>query len=71
MFGCIEREMAPINVIYLLAKKYLYQCRCRNQFPTLQYFKKHLECHLQTEKDIYVSKNKYASYLERWGNMAK
>jgi hypothetical protein len=70
ILGCKGDELSHINVIYLLAKKYLYQCRCRGTFPRIETFIAQLHNLIDTEKGIYVMKNQYDRYLNRWGELA-
>ena len=49
-------EFVHFNLIYLLAKKYLYQCRCSVTFPGIETFKSQLYNLIETERGIYIMK---------------
>ena len=59
---------ATFNIIYLLAKKYLYQCRCKSTFPDIAAYKLQLQKLINTEKGICVMNNQMDIYLGRWGD---
>jgi DNA polymerase I-like protein with 3'-5' exonuclease and polymerase domains len=71
IFGCNEKTLLHLNVIYLLAKQYIYKCRCRETFPTIQQYILQLGNLLEIEKYTYTLKGQYTIYLVRWGELAK
>ena len=50
-------DLATFNIIYLLANKYLYQCRCKSTFPDIDTYKLPLTNLIDTEKGICVMNN--------------
>ena len=67
IFGCSDRSLSSFNTIYLLAKKYLYECRCRNTFPTIQNYTQKLEKYIEMEQGVYVLNDQLSVFLDRWG----
>ena len=68
ILGFRGEDLATFNIIYLLAKKYLYQCRCKSTFPDIAAYKLQLQKLINTEKGICVMNNQMDIYLGRWGD---
>ena len=70
ILGLKGDNVARFTIIYLLAKKYLYQCRCNNTFPVMKIYLIQLRNLIDIEKGIYTMNNMYDKYLDRWGELA-
>ena len=57
-----------VNHVLLIAKQYLYSCRCRKPFPIFKVFMSRLRKIQNLELVIAKSKNKLSFYVAKWGN---
>jgi len=57
-----------VNHVLLIAKQYLYFCRCRKTFPICKVFMSRLRKIQNLELIIAKSKNKLSPYTAKWGN---
>ena len=57
-----------VNHVLLIAKQYLYFCRCRKTFPIFKVFMSRLRKIQNLELVIAKSKNELSLYTAKWGN---
>ena len=60
-----------INHVLLVAKQYLYSCRCKSTFPLIKVFKARLRKIETLELEVAKSKNKLPNYTAKWGKFLK
>ena len=60
-----------INHALLVAKQYLYSCRCKSTFPLIKVFKARLRKIETLELEVAKSKNKLPNYTAKWGKFLK
>ena len=60
-----------VNHVLLIAKQYLYSCRCKNTFPLINVFTARLKKSQNLELVIAKSKNKLSDPTAKWGKFLK
>ena len=59
------------NHVLLIAKQYLYSCRCKNTYPLINVFTARLKKIQNLELVIAKSKNKLSDHTAKWGKFLK
>lgn len=60
-----------VNHVPLIAKQYLYSCRCNNTYPLINVFTARLKKIQNLELVIAKSKNKLFDHTAKWGKFVK
>ena len=60
-----------VNHVLLIAKQYLYSCRCKNTYPLINVFTARLKKIQNLELVIAKSKNKLSEHTAKWGKFLK
>ena len=67
MFGITDEEDWFVNHILLIAKKYIYSCRCNKVKPSIIAFKAQVKKIYQLEEKIAQFNNKWPIHQKKWG----
>ena len=67
MFGITDEEDWFVNHILLIAKKYIYSCRCNKAKPSIIAFKAQVKKIYQLEEKIAQFNNKWPIHQKKWG----
>ena len=66
LFGSGKPDMIFFDQIYMLAKQYIYNCKCLVIFPSLDAFKRRL-FHLRDIENVIAQKNgKENEFHKKW-----
>ena len=68
MFGIMECKFFFVNHILLIAKKYIYSCRCNKTKPSITILNAKIKMIYQLEMMVAKSINKLPTHLRKWGN---
>ena len=68
MFGIMECKYLFVNHILLIAKKYIYSCRCNKTKPSITILNAKIKMIYQLEMMVAKSINKLPTHLRKWGN---
>ena len=67
MFGMTDEEDWFVNHILLIAKKFIYSCRCNKVKPSIIAFKPQVKKIYQLEEKIAQFNNKWPIHQKKWG----
>ena len=67
MFGINDEEDWFVNHILLIAKKYIYSCRCNKAKVSIIAFKAQVKKIYQLEEKIAQFNNKWPIHQKKWG----
>jgi len=62
----IKQHKTPINYILMLAKYYIFRCKCLQEKPIFCHFKNYFKYKLNIEKHIAIRKGKIDIYHAKW-----
>ncbi len=54
------------NMVYLIAKRFIYKCKYEGTFPSLTSFMPYLRRIVTMEKSIAIRNNKYVTFMDKW-----
>ena len=60
-----------VNHVLMIAKQYLYSCRCKNKSPLIKVFNARIRKIEFLELEVAKSKNKLPDYTAKWGKFLK
>ena len=60
-----------VNHVLMIAKQYLYSCRCKNKSPLIKVFNARIRKIEILELEVAKSKNKLPDYTAKWGKFLK
>ena len=60
-----------VNHVLMIAKQYLYSCRCKNKSPLIKVFNARIRKIEILELEVAKSKNKVPDYTAKWGKFLK
>ena len=66
LFGTETTYLEWVNLIFLLAKQYIYYCRCTQNLLNMENFKKRVVETKDIEKKIAVKRGKIAYHNQKW-----
>lgn len=70
--SCLECKMSFfVNHVILIAKHYLYSCRCKNTYPLVNVFTARLKKDQDLELLIAKSKNNLSNHTAKWGKFLR
>ena len=66
IFGFPNEDLSMLNVVYLIAKEFLYKCLYSDIFPSVPTFHYFLMDYICTERHIALRKQQLDIFLETW-----
>ncbi len=68
IFGFWEHDtyVDLLNVLLLIAKKYIYECRCSDNVPHFQAYLQKVKAYSEIEKASARKKDRYLNFLQKW-----
>ena len=67
----LKQNKTPINYSLLLAKYYLFRCKCRQERLVYNHFKDYLKEKINVEKHIAIRKGKLDLHNAKWSNFSQ
>ena len=72
IFGItVSKEELFVNHILLIAKKYIYSCKCNKVKPSFFVFLAKVKTIYKLEMMVAKSDNKWPTHLKKWGKFIK
>jgi hypothetical protein len=69
LFGSLHDDLLILDVIYLVAKQYIYACKFDSICPKIQIFEKNLYAMKNMERCIAVKNNRLQKYIKKWDRL--
>jgi len=69
ILGLENSELIILNTIYMLAKRYIYNCSYKQEFPNIESFIIFFFDYIRVEKNIAVRNNRMTEFLEKWNDL--
>ena len=69
ILGWAPKELAIFNLVFLIAKKYIYDCKCINSKPNIYLFKYKLKSYYEAEKLIALENNRTEEFDLKWDSI--
>jgi hypothetical protein len=67
LFGSLHEDLLLIDMIFLVAKQYIYSCKHEETYPKMHVFEKKIYNIKNIERDIAIKNNKLQNFLTKWG----
>ena len=64
----LKQHKTPINYIFLLAKYYIFRCKCTQEKPWFSHFKNYFKEKLAIEKHIAMRKGQLDLHNAKWNS---
>ena len=62
----LKQHKTPINYILMLAKYFIFRCKCQQEKPNLNHFKNYFKDKINIEKHIAIRKGKIDIHHAKW-----
>ena len=71
LLGPYPLNLSVEDIIYLEIKRYIYRCKCTNNFPNVYQFKISLKRTYITRKYIAIENNELDNFNETWESISQ
>ena len=69
LIGPYPKELSAEHIVYLEIKRFIYRCKCSNNFPSVLHFKSSLKKTYSIRKYIATKQNRLEKFHDTWNNL--
>jgi len=69
LFGSLSEPLLIVDIIYLIAREYIYNCKQGEHFPNIHTLEKKIYQIQNIERDIAIKKGNFNQFIIKWGKL--